>query len=277
MPQPTLPPAATIEALDQIRPGQSPLLREGSRLIHVRGVFRQDEESGTWAFVISRDDPQRPGYRLRVLPNRYLSEIEQVLASSEDSQLIFELSGSVTLYRYRNALLITSPPRVVSDRSAAPGNVDVNEEQPAVEETDEVDGAPRLRDAQALMEQMQRDTGDLPRAIQRPADADEVGDEVEHRDELLAEGTTILQRRGRIGRDAGGAWKFIFDADASGLADPPMILMPCLLLERIERFTRRTDPGTPVLLSGQVYEYEGRNYLMPTRFQIPRERTRLTP
>lgn len=276
-PQPTLPPAATIEALDHIRPGQSPLLREGSRLMHVRGEFAKAEESGRWEFVISRDDQRQPGYRLRVLPNRYLSEIEQVLVSSEeDSRLIFELSGRVTLYHSRNALLITSPPRVVSDRGAA-SDEPAAEAPPALEGTDEAEGEPRPRNAQALMEQMQQETGDLPRAVPGGGGAAEGSEAVEHRDQLLAEGTTILSRRGRFSRDAGGAWMFIFDADASGLADPPMTLLPCLLLERIEAFARQADPGAPVLLSGHVYEYEGRNYLLPTQFQRSRERTRLTP
>ena len=87
----------------------------------------------------------------------------------------------------------------------------------------------------------------------------------------------VLWRRGRIVRDGGGAWLFLFDADASGLADPPMILLPCLLLERMERYAQRAAPEAPMLLNGRVFRYHERNYLLPSVFQIPRHRTPLHP
>ena len=52
--------------------------------------------------------------------------------------------------------------------------------------------------------------------------------------------------------------------DASGLADPPMRLLPCLLLERIEDYARREGSNSPALLSGPVYLFGGKNYLLPT-------------
>jgi hypothetical protein len=117
----------------------------------------------------------------------------------------------------------------------------------------------------------------------------------------LREGTAVQSRRGKISRDSAGAWMFIFDADATGIsaptneslseaegetgsataspggADPPMRLLPCLLLEKIEDYARR-NPGTaPVLITGEVYLYQGRNYLLPTVFRIPQERTKISP
>ena len=87
----------------------------------------------------------------------------------------------------------------------------------------------------------------------------------------------IVSRRGRIVRSNAGSWMFVFDADASGLGDPPMILFPCLLLERIENYASRRGGVAPIVLSGQVFIFNNQNYLYPTVFQIPRERTRLTP
>jgi hypothetical protein len=49
------------------------------------------------------------------------------------------------------------------------------------------------------------------------------------------------------------------------------------LLERIETYVQRAGSTAPVLLSGRVHAYEGRGYLLPTVFQIPRERTMLRP
>ena len=95
--------------------------------------------------------------------------------------------------------------------------------------------------------------------------------------EVIREATILIQRRGSISRTPGGAWSFVLDADAEGLEDPPLTLLPCLLLHKIEEHTRRSGGNAPALISGRVYVYQGRNYLLPTTFRIPRERTKLNP
>jgi hypothetical protein len=94
---------------------------------------------------------------------------------------------------------------------------------------------------------------------------------------LLPPGTVVLWRRGWLGRGDGGTWSFVFEADASGLVDPPMVLLPCLLLEEMERHGRRGGPDPALLISGRVERYHGRNYLLPTSYQVPRHRTPLRP
>jgi hypothetical protein len=96
-------------------------------------------------------------------------------------------------------------------------------------------------------------------------------------DRVLQEGTAVISRRGKLTRDPSGGWMFIFDADATGLIDPPMRLLPCLLLEQLETFARHNNSGAAILISGQVYLYGGRNFLLPTVFRVPRERTNITP
>ena len=91
------------------------------------------------------------------------------------------------------------------------------------------------------------------------------------------EGVIMVARRGNLTRTDRGAWMFVFDADAEGLADPPLVILPCLLLERMERQATRAGRSTPILLSGQVYHYRGRRFVLPTVFRVPYERTRLTP
>jgi hypothetical protein len=53
--------------------------------------------------------------------------------------------------------------------------------------------------------------------------------------------------------------------------------MPCLLLERMEDYARRAGRTAPLLLSGEVYRYHGRGYVLPTLFRIPSQRTVLRP
>ena len=93
----------------------------------------------------------------------------------------------------------------------------------------------------------------------------------------MTEGTILLSRRGKIRRAGAGAFIFVFDADAEGLADPPMPLLPCLLLERLELHAHLTGERAAILLSGRVHTFRGQNYLRPTLYRVPRERTILTP
>ncbi len=53
--------------------------------------------------------------------------------------------------------------------------------------------------------------------------------------------------------------------------------MPCMLLEELEQHAQRSSPDAPLLVSGRVYRYRGRNYLLPTMFQVPRDHTALRP
>lgn len=95
---------------------------------------------------------------------------------------------------------------------------------------------------------------------------------------LRPEGTIIISRIGRMVRsDVGGEWLFTFDADSTGKLDPPMILMPCRLLERMERLVSEDGDQVKFIVSGQIYEYYNRNYLMPTVMSVPYKRDNLSP
>ena len=94
---------------------------------------------------------------------------------------------------------------------------------------------------------------------------------------LLAEGTILISRRGVLSRSSDGAWTFIHDADSTGLADPPLRIMPCLLLEQMEHYINQYGRNAPVLLSGHVYVYNRHNYILPRTYRIPREYTNLSP
>jgi len=93
----------------------------------------------------------------------------------------------------------------------------------------------------------------------------------------MQENTAIVNRRGKIVRDRSGGWVLVLDADASALADPPLRLLPCMLLENIEDYARRSGNNSPIIITGQVGLYNGQNFLLPTVYRIPHERSRLTP
>ncbi|MFA6046999.1 MAG: hypothetical protein WC718_18600, partial [Phycisphaerales bacterium] len=82
------------------------------------------------------------------------------------------------------------------------------------------------------------------------------------------EGTFLAQRRGRIVTTKGGEVVFSPAAPAPGTpGDPPMVLDRCATLEQLQAAIAST-PEAGVTLSGQVFVYRGRHYLLPTTFAI---------
>ncbi len=69
--------------------------------------------------------------------------------------------------------------------------------------------------------------------------------------------------------EASGDWRATFDTGTDNASnDPPMTLMACQTLARLEVLSRSAREGLTVTLSGRVYVFEGRNYLLPTLFFV---------
>ncbi len=96
---------------------------------------------------------------------------------------------------------------------------------------------------------------------------------------LLREGQFILTRRARMIRAAGGVtpWVLSFEADKDGLADPPMFIMPCRMLEDMEKVVADRGDRATFIVSGQVFVYRGANYLLPTLMKLAPHRGNLQP
>jgi hypothetical protein len=282
-----------VPDLEALRPGRAPLLREGSHLVDVAGHMAKDTATGQWRFHVSEENPDAPGYVLTMLPSALLGEMVAIVDSSPHVRVIFEATGEVFVYRSRNYLLPTHPPRLL--RHEAPEGTPSppsGEATPAGQGEKKPDRSGAAGDSvEDIMRKLDEAVGATAPPPTSSRDATVGGGDSQgnggasrgvaggggRQENLMREGTAVLSRRGSLRRDRGGAWVFVFDSDATGLADPPLNLLPCLLLERIENYVRRTGDNVPVLMSGQVYVYEGRNYLMPSVYRIPRERTVLTP
>jgi len=95
---------------------------------------------------------------------------------------------------------------------------------------------------------------------------------------LVREGAFIVSRLGRISRSGtGGEWMITFDSDKNGQMDPPMVLLPCRLLERLVRVAQSDGDAARVIISGQVYAFQEVNYLLPTVMLRPRANENLSP
>jgi len=267
-------PAAADEASAQ-EPVRPPLLREGSHLVRVVGRLHRDPLTGAWTFVIDSADEQSPGHELTMMPGTLLAEMERMIESAPEFQLVFEMTGEVFIFRARNYLMPTHPPLLI-------GHEERPKEPPALPPSDSGPENATGESTEDIIHDLERSVGPVarrPEADAEPppsADGTRAAGGVPQTD-LVHEGTVLLARRGTIRRTGDGAFLFVFDADAEGLADPPMTLLPCLLLERMDRYARQASDDDDVLLSGHVYTYRQQNYLLPTVYRIPRERTILTP
>lgn len=264
-----------VPDLEQLRPGRAPLLREGSHLVEVAGHMAKDPATGQWRFHVSKENPDAPGYVLTMLPSTLLGEMVAIVDSSPQLRVIFEATGEVFVYRSRNYLLPTHPPRLLRHEAlegtlvASPGEAAAKVEDEDKPEQPAAGGGDSVED---IMRKLDEAVGSTA-----PPAVSSAGGAAARQENLIREGTKVLSRRGSLRRDRGGAWVFVFDSDATGLADPPLTLLPCLLLERVENHVRRAGGNVTVLISGAVYVYEGRNYLMPSVYRIPRETTVLSP
>lgn len=276
------PPASSPEASgdDPLAAFRAPLLREGSVLVDVHATLASDEAGGGWRLVLQDVDPNHQAQDLVLLPCTTLSEMRRFVEASPNQHVIFQVTGSVYLYRGRNYVLPTHAPVLSQEEVHAP-------EPAAKAAATQPAGNPPTGEgesAEDIVRKLERATGPLVRNTPPPAAAASGSGSrpaehgaVSSSGSVLRENTAITARRGKLKRDVSGGWLFVFDADASGLADPPLKLLPCLLLERIEDYARKTGNNSPALLSGQIYLFEGHNYVLPTVFRIPQDRRNLTP
>jgi hypothetical protein len=86
---------------------------------------------------------------------------------------------------------------------------------------------------------------------------------------LVREGTMIVDRLGRVSHTENGQAEFTFESDGKALRDPPMLLMPNLMLNQIEDQITAWNRDLKLRVTGVVYEYKGRNYLLLEKVIVP--------
>jgi len=276
------PPRPTEEAIPGLEDADfritpAPLRREGSFITRHRASLVR-LPSGDKAAVFHRDAQGRAERPMVLLPCLTLQGMEQVVAD-RDEDTAFLLTGQVYAYRGVNYLLATAAPTASIAQDPKPEAT--NPEKPAIatEQPADKTADPEVQDLiRDLEDQRERPrtlggtssvnpsvpsnstATDSPSGASKPlAQAD-----------LMAEGATISLRRGRIVRLAGGEWAFAFDNAPTGepSSDRTLILSPCLNMQRLESWASRLGDGATLLMSGRVYQYQGRNHLIPTMYQV---------
>ncbi|MBX3374630.1 MAG: hypothetical protein KF817_12435 [Phycisphaeraceae bacterium] len=270
-PRPGVPAAAAVPSY---------LLREGTVLQRVSGIVAFDGDAGGITVAIEDDRAGLAGYMLVLLPGLALTEIVEALHQSRDGRERFEISGRVLVHRERNYLLLTQPavlldgpsPAADTDTGRAHGTAPADARDAPANARATGSSASEADDSTAaIVRELRRAVGQVPRR----SSAASVDDGALA--EPVPEGTRLVLRRGRVRRDQGGAMTFVFDADATGRSDPPVTLLPCLMLERLEALTADRSDGRAILISGAIYAFGGRSFLLPTMYRVPDEQTPLAP
>lgn len=179
------------------------------------------------------------------------------------------VSGQLFHFHKQNYLLLSIVPGEVAKTAAAPVPVD--------KPTDPT--APTTgKTAQDLIADLEsRRT--TPRALETaaiavaPKDAMETKENAGERAQSAKrkEGDLIASRQGRIVRH--DAW-LVFTPDSGTGAegklesDPPVVLLACKQLERLEWLAKQQGDSARYRVSGKITTYRGRNYLLPLMVQV---------
>ena len=250
---------------------RAPLLREGGFLVKVEGEIERDARLGVYIYSPLATATGGIRRKLILLPSRGLDDLvrlESVQSMAKGGNPIagvYEVSGKVLVFQGRNFLLpeaIVPLTRIDDSDVADQGSAAESDPAPKIESGAEVDSEERDYAAE-IDSRLEDRIGAVPRSLDvlaaPPAET-----------ASLRAGTRFIQRRGHVIRDPGsGIWRFVLEGDGRRGDAVSLDLLPCLELERLIRRTRQAGVGSPVLLSGVVTIFQGRNYLLPTAVQRP--------
>jgi hypothetical protein len=267
----------------------APLLPEGGFVREARGHVDRIGPGHPWIFSIAQeDDPTSLAQKFTLLPSHLLEEIELEIADQPQRQIDFTLSGQILLYGNDNYLILehvemetehaqrpgTQVPLPIQHDEHTEPNTEPHTDPPTpatptddpwAHEDDDFDTMDQGDSVAAIVAQLQKDVGPLKQSVDRST-------EITVSPAGAAEGDLLISRRARLTRGRYGAWIMVFDADAQGLMEPPVILLPSQQLRSLETWARSKNMGESILLSGQIYSYRGIHFLLPTAWRTPVER-----
>ena len=243
------------------------LRREGDYVRMRRGRIVEAPDGSCAVFVFEKDATRAPAPPMVLVPCQALQSMEDLVHKRGD-RFMFTLSGQVLQYRQVNYLLPTMqrPPTAV----LKPADKNEAVPEPVVSVLQKLQGKV---DSNAVAEQPAAAAGGHAPVSRKPPLAvapKRVGSAPGvPSPKLRRQGQYIRMRRGRIVRSPqADSVLFVFDSDGSALADPPVALVPCQTLESMEQQVQKLGDRTVFVLSGQVLEYRGANYLLPTMMKL---------
>ena len=250
--------------LPDYRPASGSLLPEGTYLLRRRGIAVPVGDD-RWAFVFDRDAQGEAEPPMYLMASLQLSEMVRLVKSRAETVTFF-VDGEVFVFQEHNYLL---PIRY--DVGAEKDHSRTEEAAATIEANTILRPDDKDPSVESLMERLERASDQQPEraAPPRTAPPAQAG-----ADSLMPEQTPVVSMRGRLVRGERGRWAFLPDNDAEPVAGDEkqqaraFLLQPCLNTQELERLAERHSDRVAFIVSGAVFVFEGRNYLLPTMYLI---------
>ncbi|MBX3395536.1 MAG: hypothetical protein KF841_09220 [Phycisphaerae bacterium] len=84
---------------------------------------------------------------------------------------------------------------------------------------------------------------------------------------LLPDGTRLVDRPGRMSRE-GEQWVYSFESRGQGAPERPIRLLPNRLLEDMEMYSENGTKPVVFIVSGEITEYRGVNFLLVQKLLV---------
>jgi len=245
----------TVRLEDRSR---TPLLPEGT-FLSARDARLVVTEEGDRVLALSPDRNDPVARAAILLPCSELEKLERAAieaGGASEATARFKVTGQVFAYHQYNYVLLSTWTQVVESEGPAP-----NDAPTADTEDDEVSSLIQELE-QSRAEQGRALSGDRSPIWLPPRGELEPGEGA-----LIPDGTLIQSRRARLVRQ-GVSWTIAFDSGTGTKRSDPLIVLPCLHHERLERLTQAGGDEIEIEISGRVLSFRGRNYILPTLFQV---------
>jgi hypothetical protein len=90
---------------------------------------------------------------------------------------------------------------------------------------------------------------------------------------ILREGTDVVDRMGRLKKTADGTQEeLVFESDSKTMSDPPMVILPNLVLMSMETAANQASHDLRFRITGTVTEYRARNYILLEKFVVEQDK-----
>ena len=275
----------------------APLIPEGGHLVKAVGTLGRDEFLGVWTYELSDRLSGAANRSIVLLPSSTLGDMvgwhtAQGGHGAQGASPSFELSGLVLAFRktnyivgsFANPITRAAPAAHEIVTNVAPGSTPATTAAPvaapaAAPAPSGVDAAPSAPvNPEDFAAELERRLAAQVPAVPTSSEPLPVAPEVTAAAPTLAANAPVAahllppmriqSRRGTLTRDPlTGTWRFVFASGHRDEGDIAMDLLPCSTLAAMIPQARAASQP-PILLTGDIEVYEGRNYLRPVRFQV---------
>jgi hypothetical protein len=251
----------------------------------VQTAKKSDVKSPVTASQKEKKSENPFSHPMEVLPGKWLTAMTKVIGKQVDLTVDFRIWGEVTTYHNRNYVL----PTFVATLSLFGKDAAKKTEAKKINPLDASFGRPKASDTEISEQTQDPDKLSLPKKLRdalsaiprtRPLELPDIkpstirpkpavvksvknDDKEPSAQDGWRDGYMVIDRVGWIQFDPEGSrWMFTFEADGASLAEPPVVLHPCQLLEVMEKTEHQSGGTIRYRISGQISLYQGRNYLL---------------